>query len=60
MACMVDFAVLVLESISYCSYTCIVPLFTPHCTSSGPSSDLLTKSIMDVIWQSAKIDSLSN
>ena len=60
MACMVDFAVLILESVAYCSYTCIVLLFTPHCSCSGPSSDLFTKSIMDVIWQPAKFNSLFN
>ena len=40
MACMVDFAVLFLES-AYFSCTCIVLLFTPPCTCSGPRSDLL-------------------
>ena len=50
MACMVDFAVLVLESIAYCSYRC----FAVYTSCSGPTSDVFTKSIMDVIWQPAK------
>ena len=44
----------------YFSYPCIVLLFTLYCISSVPSSDLLTKSIMDVIWQPSKFDSLLN
>ena len=34
--------------------------FTPHYTSSGSSADLFTKSIMVVIWQAGKFNSLLN
>ena len=45
-------------------YTCIVLLLssftTPHYMSRGPSADLFTKSVMGVIWQHGKLNSLLN
>ena len=56
---MVDFAALFLESflilvahVLFCYLSC----FTPQCTSSGPSTDQLTKSNIHAIWQPVKFD----
>ena len=54
------FHYLIFGVIGYFTCTCIVLLFTPQCTSGGPSADLFTKSIMDVICQPVKFESLLN
>ena len=40
----------------FCYFSC----FTPQYTSSGLSADLLTTSIMDIIWQLGKFNRLLN
>ena len=81
MACIVDFTILILESllilvtpVLFCClhlsaravdpaqicYILNLTCFIPQYTSTGPSTDKFTKSIMDVIWQSGKLDSLLN